>query len=276
MFMIRNKHGLLTINQFARICRSTARTIRFYEEKGLLKPFKVDNSTGYRYYIPEQTRDFFRIKLLQNFDIPLSSMKKSLKKSSDEGFLNDELQKLKREIEKQKKKYDFLARINTFLHDPKSPEKYISTQVIKQLNILAIQKKAVPYSALSETINDLYKYARENGFKVKDQIVVTYLDPDKYQPQKANLEIGIVCESIENNKILTDGLFLKKIPEQEALVYIYEGPYEYLTFIHQKLFYSEFFKKFEFTNFPFDWEIKGIANTESSYNYVTQIVYPIK
>ena len=31
----------LAIKEFAQICRTTPRTLRFYEQKGLFKPFKI-------------------------------------------------------------------------------------------------------------------------------------------------------------------------------------------------------------------------------------------
>ena len=42
------------IGNFARLGRMSVRTLRYYDEIGLLKPIEVDDFTGYRYYAEEQ------------------------------------------------------------------------------------------------------------------------------------------------------------------------------------------------------------------------------
>ena len=64
MSKIRNR---LKIGEFSRLCRVTVRTLRHYEEIGLLVPQIVDRSTGYRYYAIEQLQkmqDILRLKEL--------------------------------------------------------------------------------------------------------------------------------------------------------------------------------------------------------------------
>lgn len=273
--MIRNKQNFLTITEFAKICRSTSRTIRLYAQKGLLKPAKVDNSTGYRYYLGEQARDFFRIKLLQTFEIPLSYMKKALRKSTDEDFLNQELNKVGLEIEEKKRKYDFLDRINAFLHNKRSPEKFTNIEYVGPFQVLAIQKQNIEYSNLASIIRELYSLALKNGVSVIDQVIVTYHDPDNYQPKGTSLEIALICTFIPQNCSLPDGVEIKKIDRHRAITYLYEGPYEYLTFVHKKLVYSDYFKQFKLKPYAYDWEIKGGDRNISPYNYLTKVVYPI-
>lgn len=50
------------------------RTLRFYEQKGLFKPIKIDSNSKYRFYDPKQARDFLKIKLLQNFHLSLKQI----------------------------------------------------------------------------------------------------------------------------------------------------------------------------------------------------------
>ncbi len=41
---------MIRIGDFSRLSRVSVKALRFYDEKGLLKPVQVDPSTGYRYY----------------------------------------------------------------------------------------------------------------------------------------------------------------------------------------------------------------------------------
>lgn len=44
--------GIFSIGEFSQISGLSLKTLRFYDEKGLLKPAQVDPSTGYRFYDP--------------------------------------------------------------------------------------------------------------------------------------------------------------------------------------------------------------------------------
>src|SRR3989344_5455139 len=94
---------LLKVGDFAQICRTTPRTIRFYEKKGLIKPILIDEFSGYRFYDPKQAREVFKIKLLQNFSLSLKDVSKSIKKYNEYGFLEEKLGKIKEEIEQKQK-----------------------------------------------------------------------------------------------------------------------------------------------------------------------------
>lgn len=45
---------MLTINQFSKAAQIPAKTLRYYDEIGLLKPAKIDAVNHYRYYTVEQ------------------------------------------------------------------------------------------------------------------------------------------------------------------------------------------------------------------------------
>src|SRR5947207_2817168 len=103
MTLRQSQDKVLTIAQFARLCRVTPRTLRFYEQKGLLKPAVVDEFTKYRGYLPEQVREVLKIKLLQQFNSPLNEIKELLQTGIDEAkFLEAKEAVIKKEIvEKQ-------------------------------------------------------------------------------------------------------------------------------------------------------------------------------
>ena len=55
----------MTIRQFALLCGCNPQTLRYYDQIGLLKPVKVDQWSGYRYYDEDQALIFVKIKNLQ-------------------------------------------------------------------------------------------------------------------------------------------------------------------------------------------------------------------
>ena len=63
-----------TIQKLAQIAGISSRTLRFYDEKGLLKPARI-NSSGYRIYSSEQVNTLHHIMLYREMGFPLEEIK---------------------------------------------------------------------------------------------------------------------------------------------------------------------------------------------------------
>ncbi|MFB4300490.1 MerR family transcriptional regulator [Actinomadura sp. NTSP31] len=71
-------NDLLPIGRFARLCRLSVKQLRHYDDLGLLAPARVDPSSGYRYYRPDQARDALMVGMLRELDVPLSAIARVL------------------------------------------------------------------------------------------------------------------------------------------------------------------------------------------------------
>lgn len=63
---------LVTIGEFARLSRLSAKALRRYDELGLLRPALVDPVNGYRYYDPAQVEGAQLVAWLRRIGMPLS------------------------------------------------------------------------------------------------------------------------------------------------------------------------------------------------------------
>ena len=59
---------------FARAAGVTVRTVRYYDQIGLLRPAEVDPASGYRAYTPAQLHDLRRILDLKALDFTLEEI----------------------------------------------------------------------------------------------------------------------------------------------------------------------------------------------------------
>ena len=66
------------IGDFSRLSRVSVKTLRYYDEVGLLKPVKVDRFTGYRYYQVEQLPRLYHILALRDLDFSLEQIARLL------------------------------------------------------------------------------------------------------------------------------------------------------------------------------------------------------
>lgn len=63
---------LLTIGEFARASRLSPKALRLYDELGLLRPARVDEYSGYRYYSPDQLEQARLVAWLRRLGMPLA------------------------------------------------------------------------------------------------------------------------------------------------------------------------------------------------------------
>lgn len=66
---------MMTIKAFAELCGCNTQTLRYYDRIDLLKPVKVDQWSGYRYYAKSQAVDFIKIKNLQAADFAIDEIR---------------------------------------------------------------------------------------------------------------------------------------------------------------------------------------------------------
>jgi DNA-binding transcriptional MerR regulator len=72
------------IGEFARLAATSIKTLRFYDELGLLRPAEVDVRTRYRHYDAAQLRDFAAIRALQDLGAALEDIRRVMS-HADEG-----------------------------------------------------------------------------------------------------------------------------------------------------------------------------------------------
>lgn len=107
---------MMTIKRFASLCGCNAQTLRYYDKVDLLKPVKVDQWSGYRYYTRSQAIDFVKIKNLQAADFTIDEIKLLLTMEDSKVYeafdrkIGEQSQKLERIKEIQR---SYLTEMNT-------------------------------------------------------------------------------------------------------------------------------------------------------------------
>jgi DNA-binding transcriptional MerR regulator len=73
---MRSEHvDQMSIGEFARDSRLSAKALRLYDELGLLPPARVDEESGYRFYEPGQLKQARLIAALRQLQVPLAEIK---------------------------------------------------------------------------------------------------------------------------------------------------------------------------------------------------------
>ncbi len=280
------EQNLLTIHAFAKMCRTTVRTLRFYDKLGLLAPVRIDEWTHYRYYSPFQTRDFFRIRLLQTFDVPL----KEVKIAKSQQYLKKKIAQVRQELEEKQKEYNFLNTIDDFFFGKIDLKKVLKKESIGPFTLFGAYFPQGAYHSITPDIVRVENMAKKLGIKTTKSRVIFYLDPDKYKPKDTRLEIMVVCSprfkrgQKVKNVINPDqigvkppqGYFFREFPKTTGYSFSYLGPADFITLVYERLHEQNILKKLPIEEYPIDYEVYGPPESKSVYDHLTKIIFPLK
>ena len=112
---------MMTIKAFAALCGCSTQTLRYYDRIDLLKPVKVDQWSGYRYYTKSQAIDFVKIKNLQAADFTIGEIKTLLPLPDDRVY-----EAFDRKILEQTRKLERIKEIQqSYLNEKNNMEKLV-------------------------------------------------------------------------------------------------------------------------------------------------------
>lgn len=178
----------ITAGELARLASTTKRTILFYDEKGVLKPAKI-NSKKYRFYLEKQILEYQMILLLTTLDISLTEIKQNLKR----GNLAELFNRKKNFIEKEIKLLQFnLNNLKKYLTNMRHNGSMVNPQIetFKPFGVYYIEKTG-PYSKISQYCQDL-----SNMFSNKTSLLTTLaiFENPTYQPKHSQIKIGVLAD----------------------------------------------------------------------------------
>lgn len=266
---------LLNVSEFAKLCGTTPRTIRLYEKRGLIRPFKIDHGNSYRFYHQDQVRDVLKIKLLQQFELTLNEIKKILRKKMVYPILNDKVSFIKQEIEQKKNQLNFLESINSLLFDSEAFESHIKKSNFGPYTLFCMDIKVGNYDKLTDYVVILERKAQELGIIYLDTEITFYHDP-KYKPKNSHLEVALVCTKIPTlQKSLEYPFSIKKYPKQKVLQFDFTGSYNYLALIYRKIDSYIAKNNIKIAKSITEMYLKHSLHTNNPNEYITRIIYPI-
>ena len=114
---------MMTIKEFASLCGCNTQTLRYYDKIDLLKPVKVDQWSGYRYYAKSQAIDFVKIKNLQAADFTIDEIKALLTMADAQVY-----EAFDRKIAEQARKLERIKEIQrSYLTEKNNMEKLVQS-----------------------------------------------------------------------------------------------------------------------------------------------------
>ena len=265
---------MLPIGEFSKICSVTTKTLRYYDEIGLLKPIIVNEHNGYRFYDVKQLKAILFINKLKKYNFSLEEIDRILKDSSGEAlpllirrkkqWFQDQLEsqkfvlrQLDEDLEKLEKGIDIMAYLDT-----------IAVDVVETL------PKNILYSRQHMSTDDYCKYfgklfetIAKNKLTCLGAPIAIYHDKE-FNPANNDTEIAIpIAERTPETRELAGGLCAKGI---------HRGPYSELSSTYSRIVQWVEENGYQIAAPPYEVYVTDPATTPAPEDYITEIYFPIQ
>jgi DNA-binding transcriptional MerR regulator len=217
----------MRIGDFSKLCRVPVKTLRYYDEVGLLKPAHVDEFTGYRNYTFEQLARLNRILALKDLGFSLEEIGHLLTEDVSVEAMRGMLKLRRADIRQHvQEETDRLARVEARLKQIEQ-ENYMSKYdtVIKRvepLNVACLRDIVPSPPEQGGLWHELETYLSEHNIRPTGPCLSLYHD-DEYKERDWDIE---VCEPIEGDLPESERVKVCQLPSVETMACVlHHGPF---------------------------------------------------
>ena len=225
---------MLKIGEFANLFNVSIKTVRFYEEKKLFKPFYIDKYTGYRYYDENNINEMTKILYLKELGFSLDEIKKY-----DEQLIADKIIEYKEKIIKLKNDINVLEKFS-IKSEQRSIKPFINDkEAIGKWKLIGV----------SNTEQEAYRQEFDNTIRFEFRNLYLMEKGQKYWV--INWTKGIIYIRGQENtySIINDIMYVKILyPDDNSLymVAVYEKENDYKYSVNELIYkdkFSEYYKE---------------------------------
>jgi len=272
---------VLSIGEFSKICGVSTKTLRYYDEIGLIKPDEINIENGYRYYSIKQLKRMLFINRLKSYQFSLEDIRAIIEMEEHQGeeklFLM--LRQKKREMREKIKAYENTLKQMSedilCLEKGTSIMSYlenIQVQLVetKPMNILYKRQmmSSDDYaSGYGNYFSEIYQKIATEKLTLLGKPMAIYHSPE-FNPAGNDTEFAIpIAEAVKGTRDLPGGLCAKSM---------LKGAYPELSSVYANLIEWTEKEGYELILPPYEIYITDPNQANVPENYVTEVYFPVK
>ncbi|MFI8710037.1 MerR family transcriptional regulator [Bacillus sp. NPDC077411] len=207
---------MYSIGKFSKICNVPVKTLRYYDDIGLLTPSYIDPVTNYRYYDYEKIQVMKKIMLLKSFQCSLSTIKELIESASrlqwtsvlEHKICDLEYQKeqISKQIEEMKMLKMQIEKETSIIPGPVLSSCYIENR--KEITVYAIRKR-IKIKFIDQLVKNLFDRVYAFNLVVNGKLMSIFHERDLNQ-KEADVELLLPVNDtnkIDGCKILASGIY---------------------------------------------------------------------
>lgn len=227
---------MYSIGKFSNLCNVPIKTIRYYNDIGLLEPSFIDQVTGYRYYDYDKMKELNTIQVLKHCQFSLKEIEQIINGNNDRQDLEKRLNKKVQELEHQQEiiaeQIQTIVQVKNSIWNTETfhPKPILSSCYIEErpkTQMLSIREK-IHIIEMDKLVQKLFERVYAYQFEIDGELVAILHQQDR------NRNMAVV-ELLLPVKGTQQGEHIKVIPEGKYACINLKGPYSELHFGYSRL-----------------------------------------
>jgi DNA-binding transcriptional MerR regulator/predicted transcriptional regulator YdeE len=264
------------IGEFSKLGKATVKTLRYYDEVGLLTPARTDEWTGYRYYETEQLFRLQEIVSLRQMGFSIPEISEVIGGRDDDGIVKRRKAELE---EEQRALTDRLTRLRHYISRKKEGqfmEYQIAVKEVPACTVFSYRTVIPEYGALMSLMPEIGARVAAANPQVRcaepEYCFIVYHDGE-YREKDIDIEI---CQAVTTRGKDADGVVFKEMPAVTVASVYHRGPYEKLGAAYAALSAWIGANGYAPAGEPRESYIDGIWNKESQDDWLTEVQLPVR
>lgn len=269
---VKSSNTLYKIGMFAAMNHVTVKTLRFYEEQGLLTPVFINQENGYRYYELSQMAVIHQITALKKAGFTLEEIARINSGADEEAVLLNKKSELLTKIADLTRQIavvdGYLSKKKTGLSSP------VLVKTIPETTVAAMKTRIESYDSLFELMPKMGALMEKVGCEcaVPEYCFTGYPEPG-YKDEDILVEI---CESVTAAKEEMDGLYFRTLPEIQAACIYHKGSYGTLSESYEVVLKFIEENGYEIAGEIRESYIDGVWNQDDESQWLSEIQIPVR
>lgn len=264
---------MLSIGEFSKLCRVSVKTLRHYDQIGLIKPIHTDRQTGYRYYEPQQLNEMMLILRLKSYRFSLQEIK-LLIHTDDSNLLlasmrektaefEEELASHARLIEQMRNDMEKIKRRKPIME----MNHIVTAEEFRAVRLFGV-RKMMAIAEFDAAFQSLFGKLFQNGMKPAGPSYAIYRDEENFNHENTDIELAVEVAQTDEKTFLHDpGL---------CCMTVHRGAYENLHEAYASLGMWMQEHGAKPNGAPFERYRINCEQTDNPENYETDVYYPIR
>jgi DNA-binding transcriptional MerR regulator len=275
--------AMLKIGDFSRLTQVPIKTLRYYDQTGLLKPAEIDRFTGYRFYKLDQLPRLSRILVLKDLGFSLEQiahmLDDDLQTEEIRGMLRLKRMELQQHVEKAQARLTRLEiRLKQIEMEDKMPDYEIVLKRVEPQRVLSSRQIVPTVAAIGRLLDEIKVALRTHRIRTIAPWIIMYHHPG-YRNVDLDIEVAIPVDvsapdklAISNHRQMT----MRVIPAIEmAVSTLLHGSYDEFGEVYQTLNTYIHTHGHNYLGPAREIYLRGPNDIDDPSEYLTEIQYPV-
>lgn len=265
---------MFSVGEFSKICQVSVKTLHYYDRIDLLKPVKVDDFTGYRYYGAHQIEKMLLVKRLKRYGFSLEEIRSLLNSADERTFFSKLLQQKKQLELKMREMSLVMSEMSAHLGSIERTGDIMAYQKSYEISVKEVPERAVLAYRAKMGVEEFGKYYSVLYERVPKEKVTpngitgaVYYD-EEFNRECSDIELIVGIREIEKAD--------KRMERALCAVTVHKGGYSSLPDAYGALVTWIRENGYECVGAPYDIYVKTGFDNLPVEDWETEVYFPVK